>query len=78
MTVHPVATADLYAEYGEALQSCDRQFRQFGGRALFSRGLGSGRRTAHSLVPTRRESSAGIACAYCGAARKQYRFTLNR
>jgi regulator of ribonuclease activity A len=36
MTVHPVATADLYDEYGEALQSCDLQFRQFGGRALFS------------------------------------------
>jgi regulator of ribonuclease activity A len=36
VTVHPVATADLYDEYGEALQSCDLQFRQFGGRALFS------------------------------------------
>ena len=36
MTVHPVATADLYDEYGEALQSCDLQFRQYGGRARFS------------------------------------------
>jgi hypothetical protein len=74
-----VATADLHDEYGEALQSCDLQFRQFGGRALFSRGLGSGRRTARSSVPTRRECrSSGIACGYCGTARKQYRFTLNR
>jgi hypothetical protein len=30
MTVQPVATANLYD--GEALQSCDLQFRQFGGR----------------------------------------------
>lgn len=36
MTVPTVATADLYDEYGDALQSCDLQFRQFGGRALFS------------------------------------------
>jgi regulator of ribonuclease activity A len=36
MSVHPVATADLYDEYGEALQSCDLQFRQFGGPAAFS------------------------------------------
>jgi regulator of ribonuclease activity A len=33
MSVH---TADLYDEYGEALQSCDLQLRQFGGRATFS------------------------------------------
>jgi regulator of ribonuclease activity A len=30
------ATADLYDEHGDALQSCDRQFRQFGGRSQFS------------------------------------------
>ena len=30
------ATADLYDEHGEALQSCDLQFRQFGGRSRFS------------------------------------------
>ena len=30
------ATADLYDEHGDALQSCDVQFRQFGGRARFS------------------------------------------
>jgi regulator of ribonuclease activity A len=31
-----VPTADLCDEYEDALQSCDLQFRQFGGRALFS------------------------------------------
>jgi regulator of ribonuclease activity A len=31
-----VSTADLYDEHGETLQSCDLQFRQFGGRTLFS------------------------------------------
>jgi regulator of ribonuclease activity A len=30
------ATADLYDEFGEALDSCDTQFRQFGGRRHFS------------------------------------------
>lgn len=30
------STADLYDEHGEALQSCDLQFRQYGGRATFS------------------------------------------
>ena len=30
-----MSTADLYDEYGERLQSCDVQFRQFGGRAEF-------------------------------------------
>lgn len=30
-----VPTADLYDEYGEALASCDTQFRQFGGRTRF-------------------------------------------
>jgi regulator of ribonuclease activity A len=30
-----MTTADLYDEYGERLQSCDTQFRQFGGRAEF-------------------------------------------
>jgi regulator of ribonuclease activity A len=34
-TVEP-ATADLYDEHGDALQSCDLQFRQFGGRSRFS------------------------------------------
>ncbi|AXB42720.1 ribonuclease E activity regulator RraA [Amycolatopsis albispora] len=29
-------TADLYDEHGETLESCDTQFRQFGGRAVFS------------------------------------------
>ena len=29
-------TADLYDEHGDALQSCDTQFRQFGGRTSFS------------------------------------------
>ena len=28
-------TADLYDEHGEALASCDTQFRQFGGRTRF-------------------------------------------
>jgi regulator of ribonuclease activity A len=36
MSVPTISTADLYDEYGEALQSCDLQFRQFGGRAAFS------------------------------------------
>lgn len=30
------STADLYDEHGEALQSCDLQFRQYGGRAAVS------------------------------------------
>ena len=30
------ATADLYDEHGDELQSCDLQFRQFGGRSGFS------------------------------------------
>ncbi len=30
------ATADLYDEHGEALQSCDLQLRQYGGRTAFS------------------------------------------
>jgi regulator of ribonuclease activity A len=32
----PFATADLYDEYGDALRSCDLQFRQYGGRQRFS------------------------------------------
>jgi regulator of ribonuclease activity A len=36
MSVPTISTADLYDEHGEALQSCDLQFRQFGGRATFS------------------------------------------
>jgi regulator of ribonuclease activity A len=36
MSVHTVGTADLYDQYGEALQSCELQFRQFGGRSAFS------------------------------------------
>jgi regulator of ribonuclease activity A len=31
-----ISTADLYDEHGEALQSCDLQFRQFGGRTAFT------------------------------------------
>jgi len=31
-----VATADLYDEHEEALQSCDLQLRQYGGRVRFS------------------------------------------
>lgn len=31
-----VSTADLYDEHGEALQSCDLQFRQYGGVARFA------------------------------------------
>ena len=31
-----VATADLIDQHGDALQSCDLQFRQFGGRRRFS------------------------------------------
>ena len=30
-----IATADLYDTYGDALQSCDLQLRQFGGRDRF-------------------------------------------
>lgn len=30
------ATADLYDEHGEALQSCDLQLRHYGGRTAFS------------------------------------------
>src|SRR6478609_7308682 len=30
-----MSTADLYDEYGDRLQSCDIQFRQFGGRSDF-------------------------------------------
>ena len=30
------ATADLYDEHGDALQSCDLQFRQFGGHRVFT------------------------------------------
>jgi regulator of ribonuclease activity A len=33
MSTSTVSTADLYDEYGDALQSCDLQFRQFGGRS---------------------------------------------
>ena len=36
MTNHPVATADLADQYGPKLRVCDVQFRQFGGRRLFS------------------------------------------
>ena len=36
MSTTEPATADLYDEHGDALQSCDLQFRQFGGRAAFS------------------------------------------
>jgi regulator of ribonuclease activity A len=32
----PPATADLYDEHGAALQCCDTQLRQYGGRASFS------------------------------------------
>jgi regulator of ribonuclease activity A len=35
-TTSEPATADLYDEHGDALQSCDLQFRQFGGRSRFS------------------------------------------
>ncbi|MDF5755574.1 ribonuclease E activity regulator RraA [Spongiactinospora sp. TRM90649] len=35
MTAH-IATADLYDERGDALDSCDLQFRQYGGRQAFS------------------------------------------
>jgi regulator of ribonuclease activity A len=31
-----ISTADLYDEFGEELQSCDLQFRQFGRRTAFS------------------------------------------
>lgn len=31
-----IGTADLYDEYEEQLQSCDLQFRQFGGRRSFA------------------------------------------
>lgn len=33
------ATADLYDEHGEALQSCDLQLRHYGGRSAFSGAL---------------------------------------
>jgi regulator of ribonuclease activity A len=37
VSTNPVpATADLYDEHGDALQSCDQQFRQFRGRSRFS------------------------------------------
>src|SRR5215210_4336251 len=37
MSTSPVSTtADLYDEHGDALQSCDLQFRQFGDRSRFS------------------------------------------
>jgi regulator of ribonuclease activity A len=36
MSLPTISTADLYDEYGEALQSCDLQFRQFGGRSAFT------------------------------------------
>ena len=36
MSTTEPATADLYDEHGDALQSCDLQFRQFGGRSRFS------------------------------------------
>jgi regulator of ribonuclease activity A len=32
----PAATADLYDEHGDALESCDVQFRQFGALSHFS------------------------------------------
>lgn len=35
-TASDPGTADLYDEHGDALQSCDLQFRQFGGRVRFS------------------------------------------
>ena len=35
-TTSDPATADLYDEYEEALDSCDLQFRQFGARSRFS------------------------------------------
>jgi regulator of ribonuclease activity A len=34
-----VATADLIDQHGDSLQSCDLQFRQFGGRKRFSGGV---------------------------------------
>jgi regulator of ribonuclease activity A len=36
VSVQTTSTADLYDEYGEALQSCELQFRQYGGRAAFT------------------------------------------
>ena len=36
MAVLSDPTADIYDRYGDALQSCDVQFRQFGGRTRFS------------------------------------------
>jgi regulator of ribonuclease activity A len=36
MSVRTTSTADLYDEHGEQLQSCELQFRQFGGRTTFS------------------------------------------
>ncbi len=34
--IEPRSTCDLVDEYGERLQSCDVQFRQFGGRTAFA------------------------------------------
>jgi regulator of ribonuclease activity A len=36
MPVQPRATADLVDELGDDVCSCDTQFRQFGGRAIFA------------------------------------------
>ena len=36
MTDTSVTTADLADTYGQELRVCDLQFRQFGGRAIFS------------------------------------------
>jgi len=36
MAIPSDPTADIYDRYGDALQSCDVQFRQFGGRTHFS------------------------------------------
>ena len=35
MSTEITPTADLVDEYGEALESCDTQLRQYGGRAMF-------------------------------------------
>ena len=35
-TVEPRATADLVDDLGDDARSCDTQFRQFGGRAMFA------------------------------------------
>lgn len=34
--MQPFTTADLYDAYGERCQSCQTQFRQYGGRTVFS------------------------------------------